>query len=31
MVMIDPRVSYNFIDINFIERKELKMKGFKGF
>lgn len=31
IVMIDPGASHNFIDINFIERKELKTKGFEGF
>lgn len=31
MVMIDPRASHNFIDINFAEKKDLKIKGFKGF
>ena len=31
MVMIDPGASHNFIDINYAERKELKMKGFEEF
>lgn len=31
MVMINPRASHNFIDINFAERKDLKTKGFEGF
>ena len=31
MVMIDPRASHNFIDINFAEKKDLKIKGFKDF
>jgi len=31
MEMIDPRASHNFININFIERKDLKTKSFEGF
>lgn len=31
MVRIDLGASHNFIDINIVERKELKMKGFEGF
>lgn len=31
MVMIDLGVSYNFMDINFTKRKELKVKGFEYF
>lgn len=31
MVMIDMGASYNFININFIEKKDLKIKGFKDF
>lgn len=31
MVMIDLGGSHNFIDINFMERKELKKKRFEGF
>ena len=31
MVMIDSRASHNFIDINFIERKDMNTKDFEGF
>lgn len=31
MVMIDSGASHNFIDINFVEWKKLKIKGFEGF
>lgn len=31
MVMIDSRASHKFIDANFVERKNLKTKGFEGF
>lgn len=29
MVLINPRASHNFIDARFVERKNLKAKGFK--
>lgn len=31
MVMIDPRASHSFIDINFVEKKDLRIKGFEHF
>lgn len=31
MVLINPGASYNFIHVGFVERKNLKAKGFEGF
>lgn len=31
MVLIDPRASYNFIDVRFAAKEDLKIKGFEGF
>lgn len=31
IVLIDPGASHNFVDVGFVEKKNLKAKGFEGF
>lgn len=31
MVLIDPRSCHNFIDVDYVEKKNMKTKGFEGF
>lgn len=31
MVLIDPRASHNFNDVNFVKKKGLRTKAFEGF